>query len=80
MKKIGLTLDDDNYQFIKEIAKQSGLTVTTICSLIIKSRISWYEEKNYIPVFGQKYFERIIPNDGLTDEERTRIAKTPWLE
>lgn len=81
MKKIGLTLSDEIYNMIVEIAQANNKTPTTICSLIIQTRVEFYNEKNYFPIFGQKYFEEIHPSRTPEEmEELTRIAKTKWLE
>lgn len=81
MKKIGLTLDDNTFEIIKEIAVNNEMTPTTICSLIISTRIDWYIRNNFEPKFGIKYFEecsRTMSEE--TAKELNRIAKIPWLD
>lgn len=81
MKKIGLTLDDNTYEIIKEIAENNEMTPTTICSLIISTRVDWYIRNNFEPRFGKKYFEECTRTmSEETARELNRIAKTRWLD
>lgn len=79
-KKIGLTLSEYSYNKIKELAEINGVTPTTVCSLIIESRISWYEEHGFTPIFYKATKEATRPMTQEEIEELKRIAKTPWLE
>lgn len=84
MKKIGLTLSDKDYQIITKIAELNKVTATTICSLIIETRLSWYEKNEYLPKFGTFTYEQKMnkpkpqnkPNSSgeeISDEEMKQI-------
>ena len=77
MKKIGLTLTDEDYKVIVAFAEKNDTTPTTLCRLIIETRINFYLENNYEPIFRKQFFEKLSP-EGI--DELVRIAKTPWLE
>lgn len=58
MKKIGLSLSEKDHEIITKIAKLNKVSATTICSLIIQTRLSWYQKNQFLPEFGTFTYEK----------------------
>lgn len=57
MKKIGLSIEEDIYDYLVKVARDNDVTPTTLCRLIIESRIAFYYNNNYRPVFRKQFIE-----------------------
>lgn len=51
MKKIGLTINDNELSLVEKWAKENHLPITTICSLILKHQLHYLSSRNIVPRF-----------------------------
>ena len=83
--KIGITLPRYYEDYLTEIAKVNGLSITTICGLVLENYLSYNKANKRVPLFQRKwnvvYAKKQQPDDGnnyegMSDDEVNQRAKS----